>query len=224
MMCPGRQSRDCALDMPADILYTAPCTFPRTKRRSRMKKILSLVAVLSLLTAPALAQDAGKENPTVVIKTNKGEIEAVLYRDKAPITVDNFLQYVEAGFYSGTIFHRVIAKFMIQGGGFNRYYSQKATRPPIKNEAANGLKNERGTLAMARTPAVDSATAQFFINVVDNVPLNHGVRDYGYAVFGKVTKGMDVVDAISNVPTGAQGPFSSDSPRSPVIIESIRLK
>lgn len=189
-----------------------------------MKKILWIVLVLSLLAGPALAQDAGKGNPTIVIKTNKGEIEAVLYRDKSPITVENFLKYVDDGFYSGTIFHRVIAKFMIQGGGFNRYYAQKPTRPPIKNEAANGLKNERGTLAMARTSVVDSATAQFFINVVDNAPLNHGARDYGYAVFGKVTKGMDVVDAISNVPTGAQGPFSSDCPRSPVIIESIRVK
>ncbi len=148
-----------------------------------MKKILWIVLVLSLIAGPALAQDAGKGNPTVVIKTNKGEIEAVLYRDKSPITVENFLKYVDDGFYSGTIFHRVIAKFMIQGGGFNRYYAQKPTRPPIKNEAANGLKNERGTLAMARTSVVDSATAQFFINVVDNAPLNHGARDYGYAVF-----------------------------------------
>ena len=189
-----------------------------------MKKILWIVLVLSLIAGSVLAQDAGKGNPTLVIKTNKGEIEAVLYRDKSPITVENFLKYVDDGFYSGTIFHRVIAKFMIQGGGFNRYYAQKPTRPPIKNEAANGLKNERGTLAMARTSVVDSATAQFFINVVDNEPLNHGARDYGYAVFGKVTKGMDVVDAISNVPTGAQGPFSSDCPRSPVIIESIRVK
>jgi len=189
-----------------------------------MKSILSIAAFLFLLAAPAPAQEAGKGNPTVVIKTSKGEIEAVLYRDKAPVTVDNFLRYVEDGFYSGTIFHRVIPGFMIQGGGFNRYYARKATRPPIRNEAANGLKNERGTLAMARTPAVDSATAQFFINVADNAALNHGVRDYGYAVFGRVTKGMDVVDAISNVPTGAQGPFSSDCPRSPVIIESIRLK
>jgi len=212
------------LDNPADILYTSPCTFPFVKRRPRMKKILWTVAVLTLLAVPASAQDAGKGNPTVVIKTSKGEIEAVLYRDKAPITVDNFLKYVEDGFYSGTIFHRVIAGFMIQGGGFNRYYTQRPTRPPIKNEAANGLKNERGTLAMARTSDVDSATSQFFINVVDNVPLNHGVRDYGYAVFGRVTKGMDVVDAIASVATGPQGPFSSDVPRTAVVIESIRVK
>lgn len=189
-----------------------------------MKKLLWIVMLLVCFAAPALAQDAGRGNPTVVIKTNKGEIEAVLYRDKAPITVGNFMKYVDDGFYSGTIFHRVIAGFMIQGGGFNRYYTQKPTRPPIKNEAANGLKNERGTLAMARTPAVDSATSQFFINLENNVPLNHGVRDYGYAVFGRVTRGMDVVDAIAAVPTGAHGPFSSDCPRSPVIIESIRVK
>ena len=172
-----------------------------------MKKFLWIVLMLSLCAGPALAQDAGKDNPTVVIKTSKGEIEAALYRDKAPITVDNFMKYVEAGFYTGTIFHRVICDFMIQGGGFNRYFTQKPTRPPIKNEAANGLKNERGTLAMARTSVVDSATAQFFINLKDNAGLNHSSRDYGYAVFGKVTKGMDVVDAIARVQTGPQGPF-----------------
>lgn len=189
-----------------------------------MKKWIWILLLLSLVAGPALAQEAGKENPTVVIKTSKGEIEAVLYRDKAPVTVDNFMKYVEAGFYTGTIFHRVIPDFMIQGGGFNRYFTQKPTRPPIKNEAANGLKNERGTLAMARTSVVDSATAQFFINLKDNAPLNHGVRDYGYAVFGKVTRGMNVVDAIAAVPTGPQGPFSSDVPRDAVIIESIRVK
>jgi len=189
-----------------------------------MKKLLLIVLMLSLCTGQALAQDAGKDNPTVVIKTNKGVIEAVLFKDKSPITVDNFLKYVEAGFYNGTIFHRVIWGFMIQGGGFDRYFIQKPTRPPIKNEAANGLKNDRGTLAMARTSAVDSATAQFFINLKDNTALNHSTRDYGYAVFGKVTNGMDVVDAIANVQTGRQGPFSSDCPRESVIIESIRVK
>jgi len=189
-----------------------------------MKKWLWIVLLLPLCAGPALAQDAGKGNPTVVIQTSKGVIEAVLYRDKAPITVDNFMKYVETGFYTGTIFHRVISGFMIQGGGFNRYLTQKPTRPPIKNEAANGLKNERGTMAMARTSVVDSATAQFFINVSDNKDLNHGVRDYGYAVFGKVTNGMDVVDAIAAVPTGPKGPFSSDVPRDLVIIESIRVK
>jgi peptidyl-prolyl cis-trans isomerase A (cyclophilin A) len=189
-----------------------------------MKKLIWIVLLLSLCAGPAFAQDAGKGNPTVVIKTSKGVIEAVLFKDKAPITVDNFMKYVDSAFYTGTIFHRVISGFMIQGGGFDRYFTQKPTRPPIKNEAANGLKNERGTLAMARTPAVDSATAQFFINLKNNAMLDHGSRDYGYAVFGKVTKGMDVVDAIASVQTGPQGPFDSDVPRTAVIIESVRVK
>ncbi len=189
-----------------------------------MKKFLWIVLMLSLCAGPAFAQEAGKGNPTVVIKTSKGVIEAVLFRDKAPITVDNFMKYVDSAFYTGTIFHRVISGFMIQGGGFDRYFIQKPTRPPIKNEAANGLKNERGTLAMARTPAVDSATAQFFINLKNNTMLDHGARDYGYAVFGKVTKGMEVVDAIASVQTGPQGPFDSDVPRTAVIIESIRVQ
>ena len=194
------------------------------ERSEHMKKFLWIVLMLSLCAGPAFAQEAGKGNPTVVIKTSKGVIEAVLYKDKAPITVDNFIKYVDSAFYTGTIFHRVISGFMIQGGGFDRYFTKKPTRPPIKNEAANGLKNERGTLAMARTPAVDSATAQFFINLDNNTALNHGVRDYGYAVFGKVTKGMEVVDAIASVQTGPQGPFDSDVPRTAVIIESIRVK
>ena len=189
-----------------------------------MKKLFWIVLMLSLCASPALAQSTGKGNPTVVIKTSKGVIEAVLYKDKAPITVENFLKYVDAGFYNGTIFHRVIWGFMIQGGGFDRYFIQKPTRPPIKNEAANGLKNERGTLAMARTSAVDSATAQFFINLKNNTSLDHSTGNYGYAVFGKVTQGMDVVDAIASVQTGPQGPFASDSPRDTVMIESIRVK
>jgi peptidyl-prolyl cis-trans isomerase A (cyclophilin A) len=189
-----------------------------------MNKLIWIVLLLSLCAGPAFAQDVSKGNPTVVIKTSKGVIEAVLFKDKAPITVDNFMKYVDSAFYTGTIFHRVISGFMIQGGGFDRYFTQKPTRPPIKNEAANGLKNERGTLAMARTPAVDSATAQFFINLKNNAMLDHGSRDYGYAVFGKVTKGMDVVDAIASVQTGPQGPFDSDVPRTAVIIESVRVK
>ncbi|HOD36687.1 MAG TPA: peptidylprolyl isomerase [Syntrophales bacterium] len=189
-----------------------------------MKKLLCVVMVLFMSSGLSVAQDAGRGNPTVVIKTNKGVIEAVLFRDKAPITVENFIKYAEAKFYDGTIFHRVIKNFMIQGGGYDRNLKEKATRAPIKNEAANGLKNDRGTLAMARTSVVDSATAQFFINHKDNVRLNHGIRDYGYAVFGKVTKGMDVVDAIASVPTGPKGPFTSDCPREAVVIESIRIK
>jgi len=179
---------------------------------------------LFLCTGLAVAKDTGKGNPTIVIKTNKGVIEAVLFRDKAPITVENFIKYTEARFYDGTVFHRVIKNFMIQGGGYDQNLSEKTTRAPIKNEAANGLKNERGTLAMARTSVVDSATSQFFINLKDNVRLNHGVRDFGYAVFGKVTRGVEVVDAIASVPTGPKGPFTSDCPREAVVIESIRIK
>jgi len=189
-----------------------------------LKKLLCIAMTLFLCTGLAVAKDTGKGNPTIVIKTNKGVIEAVLFRDKAPITVENFIKYTEARFYDGTVFHRVIKNFMIQGGGYDQNLSEKTTRAPIKNEAANGLKNERGTLAMARTSVVDSATSQFFINLKDNVRLNHGVRDFGYAVFGKVTRGVEVVDAIASVPTGPKGPFTSDCPREAVVIESIRIK
>jgi len=189
-----------------------------------MKKLIWIVLLLSLCAGPALAQDVSKGNSTIVIKTSKGVIEAVLFRDRAPISVENFIKYIEARHYDVTVFHRVIKNFMIQGGGFDQNLSQKTTRAPIKNEADNGLKNERGTLAMARTQAVDSATSEFFISLKDNVFLDHGFRDFGYAVFGKVTKGMDVVDAIASVPTGSKGPFPSDCPREAVIIESIRIK
>ena len=187
------------------------------------KWVLSLIALL-LAAGPALAQGEGKGNPTVVIKTSKGVIEAVLFKDKAPVTVENFLKYAEERHYDGTIFHRVIRNFMIQGGGFDQRLSERPIRAPIRNEAGNGLKNERGTLAMARTAVTDSATSQFFINLKDNEFLNHGVRDFGYAVFGRVTAGMEIVDAIGRVPTGPLGPFRSDVPRDPVIIESIRVK
>jgi peptidyl-prolyl cis-trans isomerase A (cyclophilin A) len=163
-------------------------------------------------------------NPTVVIKTSLGKIEVVLYKDKAPISVDNFLQYVKDKTYAGTIFHRVIPNFMIQGGGFDAKFQRRTTRAPIKNEADNGLKNKRGTLAMARTGEVNSATNQFFINLKDNTFLDHGVRDFGYAIFGKVTKGMKVVDAIAKVKTGARGPFGQNCPLQDVSIESITLK
>jgi len=141
----------------------------------------------------------------ITIKTNHGDIKVELFDEKAPITCENFRQYVADGFFDGTIFHRVIPNFMIQGGGMEADMSQKKTRAPIKNEADNGETNRRGTLAMARTMDVNSATAQFFINLRDNDFLNHGTRDFGYAVFGKVVDGMDVVDAIAAVPTGNQG-------------------
>ena len=141
----------------------------------------------------------------ITIKTNHGDIKVELFDEKAPITCENFRQYVTDGHFAGTIFHRVIPNFMIQGGGFDADMHQKPTRDPIKNEADNGESNKRGTLAMARTMAVDSATAQFFINLKDNDFLDHGTRDFGYAVFGQVSGGMDVVDTIAGVKTGNHG-------------------
>ena len=137
----------------------------------------------------------------VLISTSLGDIKLELYEEQAPITVANFLSYVEEGFYDGTIFHRVINNFMIQGGGITADMKQKPTKDPIKNEADNGLKNDRGTVAMARTAVVDSATSQFFINHRDNSFLDHGARDFGYAVFGKVVEGIEVVDKIATVQT-----------------------
>ena len=194
-----------------------------------MKRLTIALALAASVLFAGTALGAGKKaakkgNPTVVIKTSLGTIEAVLYQDKAPISVENFLAYVKDKHYDGTIFHRVIPNFMIQGGGFTSKFSQKKTRDPIKNEAKNGLKNERGTFAMARTGQVDSATCQFFINLKHSKFLDHGVRDYGYTVFGKVTKGLDVVDKIAAVQTGSKGPFSRDCPKEDVIIKSIRVK
>lgn len=153
----------------------------------------------------------------ITIKTNHGDIGVELFEDKAPITCENFLQYVRDGHFADTIFHRVIPNFMIQGGGMDESMQSKPTRDPIKNEADNGESNARGTLAMARTGVVDSATSQFFINLRDNDFLNHGTRDFGYAVFGKVTSGMDVVDAISGVTTGNRAGHQ-DVPVEPVTI------
>ena len=172
---------------------------------------------------PARSKPAGAPNAIVVIETSLGDVKAELYADKAPITVKNFLSYVQKGHYNGTIFHRVIPGFMIQGGGFEMDGTEKPTDPPIKNESGNGLRNERGTLAMARTSAPDSAAAQFFINVVDNRSLDKdGARDgVGYAVFGKVTDGMDVVDKIKLVQTATKNDMA-DWPVQPVVIKTIR--
>ena len=161
-------------------------------------------------------------NPMVIVFTSMGDIKIELYKDKAPITVENFLSYVSDKFYDGTIFHRVIPGFMIQGGGFTSDMNQKPAKPPIKNEADNGLRNERGTIAMARTNVVDSATSQFFINQVDNDFLNNGGGDFGYAVFGKVVEGMDVVDKISAVKTGSKG-MNRDVPLETVVVESVKV-
>lgn len=144
-------------------------------------------------------------NPKVEMKTSYGDMTIELYEDKAPISVKNFLSYVEEGYYDNLIFHRVIPNFMIQGGGFDEKMKEKGTRDPIKNEAKNGLKNTRGTLAMARTSVVDSATSQFFINVASNDFLNNGARDFGYAVFGCVVEGDDVIDKIAAVKTSRSG-------------------
>jgi len=185
-----------------------------------MKKLFCLVCAL-LFSASAFAA-----NPEVEIKTSIGSIMVELYPEKAPKTVENFLHYVKSGFYKDSIFHRVIAGFMIQGGGFSKAMEQKPTRDPVGIESSNGLKNDTGTIAMARTQDPNSATSQFFINLADNAFLNYSaptVRGYGYTVFGKVIKGMDVVENIARVPTGAGGAFPRDVPQQQVVIEHIRV-
>lgn len=168
-------------------------------------------------------QDA--KNPVVLIKTSKGDITIELFKNEAPITVNNFLGYVNAKFYDNTIFHRVIKDFMIQGGGFTQDMTQKPTLPPIKNEAANKILNAKGTIAMARTPIVDSASSQFFINLKDNPFLDHrdeSEQGYGYCVFGKVIKGMEVVEKIGRLATTDKG-HHKNVPATPVIIKSVSL-
>ena len=158
----------------------------------------------------------------ITIKTSHGDISVELFEEKAPISCENFRQYITDGHFTDTIFHRVIPNFMIQCGGMDENMSSKTTREPIKNEADNGEQNVRGTLAMARTGVVDSATSQFFINISDNDFLNHGGRDFGYAVFGRVNDGMDVVDAIAAVPTGSRG-GSQDVPLDTVTILEVTI-
>jgi peptidylprolyl isomerase/peptidyl-prolyl cis-trans isomerase B (cyclophilin B) len=178
--------------------------------------------VQTVSTAPAAGQPA---NPRVLIETGKGNITLELFARNAPVSVENFLGYVKAGSYDGLVFHRVIPGFMIQGGGMLPDMSEKPKGTPIKNEANNGLKNLRGTLAMARTGEPHSATSQFFINVADNYALNHrgeSFEGWGYAVFGKVTGGMDVVDAIAAVPRGNRG-MHQDVPREPVVMKRVSL-
>jgi peptidyl-prolyl cis-trans isomerase A (cyclophilin A) len=190
------------------------------KRRYVLSALMGLWLLVSLMLPYGAVAES---NPKVAIDTSHGKIVAELLPDKAPVSVKNFLDYVADGTYNGTIFHRIIPTFMIQGGGFTPDMSKKPTKAPIKNEATNGLSNERGTLAMARTNVVDSATNQFFINVVDNVGLDYkNPNDYGYAVFGKVIEGMEVVDKIKAVPTTTKG-FLRDVPVEPVIINSISL-
>jgi peptidyl-prolyl cis-trans isomerase A (cyclophilin A) len=178
---------------------------------------------LALLTATTFSLGAYAANTLVEMKTSMGNIEIELFNDKAPISAKNFEDYAKANFYNGTIFHRVIPGFMIQGGGMDANMVEKQTKAPIQNESSNGLKNSRGTLAMARTNNPNSATSQFFINVADNDFLNKGAMNAGYAVFGKVTKGMDVVDKIVKVPTGSYG-MHQDVPKQPVKILSVSIK
>jgi len=187
----------------------------------RLLRLAAASIVAALLASPVHAT-----NPQVELKTTAGTLVIELYADKAPKTVENFLRYVNDGFYKGTIFHRVIPGFMIQGGGFTPDYKQKTTREPVTNEAANGLLNTAGTLAMARTTDPHSATAQFFINVADNPFLDYKApnqRGYGYCVFGKVIKGMEVAQKIVAVPTGPSGPFQSDVPQTAIVIEDARV-
>ena len=193
-----------------------------------MKQLLSFFTVMTLSLSVAMAQQ-GIDNPQVTLHTNKGDIRLELYPQEAPVSVANFLQYANDGFYDGTVFHRIISHFMIQGGGMTLAEDEdevrmvpKPTREPIVNEADNGLKNERGTVAMARTNEVNSASSQFFINVEINGSLDHSgkenSRSWGYAVFGRVIDGMDVVDDIRFVETGP-----GDVPNEPVIIESVEV-
>ena len=182
---------------------------------------LATIICLSIASSICLA-----EAPRVVLSTTQGDMIIELADDRAPETVDNFLKYVEEGFYDGTIFHRVIEGFMIQGGGFDEKYIRKATRSTIANEASNGLRNQRYTISMARTNAPHSATSQFFINADDNSNLDHSSptpRGWGYAVFGRVIDGQDIVDKISQVPTGPGGPFSRDAPREQIVINEIAI-
>jgi len=183
----------------------------------RITLIIALVVTGTLTVSRAVRAQDLADTPKVIFSTTLGNFMIELYPGKAPITVKNFLAYVDAGYFDNTIFHRVIPGFMIQGGGFTEQMQKKPTNPPIKNEAKNGLKNKRGTLSMARTGVVDSATAQFFINLKDNVFLDHGTRDFGYAVFARVIAGMEVIDMIAAVPTG-----SKDVPKTPVVIKSAR--
>ncbi|TKI04997.1 peptidylprolyl isomerase A [Martelella alba] len=187
-----------------------------------LKQKLATAALFFCLAASSSPALAASQDIHVLLTTTAGKIELALDKQKAPVTVSNFVEYVNSGFYNNTTFHRVIPGFMIQGGGFDKDLQQKPTRDPIKNEADNGLRNLRGTVAMARTSDKDSATSQFFINVADNAFLDHGQRDFGYAVFGKVIKGMDVADKISQVPTKNIGPYQN-VPVKPIIILSAKV-
>ena len=187
-----------------------------------MRPILSALA-LSLVAAPAGADDPGTKAPKVELVTTHGAMVLELDPVKAPVTTENFLRYVRDGHYDGLIFHRVIPGFMIQAGGYDTGYAERETRAPIENESRNGLSNERGTIAMARTNDPNSASAQFFINLVDNARLDGAPGRWGYAVFGRLTEGFDTLDKIGAVATGRGGPFPTDVPQAPVVIQKARV-
>ena len=190
-----------------------------------ISKIVTPIVSFTLFSLMCLQLNSAHANPKVLMETSKGDITIELYENEAPRTVKNFLSYASEGFYNNLIFHRVIKDFMIQGGGMDSEMRQKDPKPPIKNEARRGLGNNRGTIAMARTNVVDSATAQFFINVKDNDFLNHTdktARGFGYAVFGEVIKGMDVVDSIARVKTGIFNGFR-DVPKEPILIKNVSI-
>lgn len=179
--------------------------------------LTALTVLFSLTSSVAAAADA----PRVRMQTNKGTVIIELDPNRAPLSVANFLEYVRSGHYQGTIFHRVIANFVVQGGGYDEKTAEKPTRTPVPNEAGNGLSNKRGTIAMARTGDPHSGTSQFYINLADNVTLDPQVSRWGYAVFGRVVEGMEVVDAIAGVETGEMGTFRSDAPLKPIVIQKM---
>ena len=191
-----------------------------------MPILFALFGLLLQTPAPAAPLQPAAGNPVVVIETSAGPITVELYKDRAPVSVENFLQYARDGHYDGTIFHRVVAGYVIQGGGYRADMSEKDTRPPIQNEATNGLSNRRGTLAMARLRSARSATAQFYFNLADNAALDHrgfAPDDFGYAVFGRVLSGLDVIDAIGATKTASRGGMD-DVPVTPVVIKSVTEK
>ena len=182
-----------------------------------MKTRLAATLVAAAMCMPAWAQQKVK------LATSMGDIVIELDAAKAPKSVDNFVQYVKAGHYDGTIFHRVIGNFVVQGGGYQPNGTEKPTRPPVVNESGNGLSNRRGTVAMARTDDPHSATSQFYVNLTDNLALDPSPARWGYAVIGRVVEGMDVIDRIASVPTGEQGPFTDDAPLEPILVQSARV-
>lgn len=200
----------------ATFLVQNPAAPPATQGKTRVQ--------VPPLQAPAPTPAPG--NPVVVISTTMGDIAVELFKDRAPVSVENFLRYAAEGFYEGTIFHRVKPGYVVQGGGYTAEMVEKTTRPPILNEATNGLKNTRGTVAMARTRALRSATSQFYVNIANNTELDHrgySPEDFGYAVFGRVLSGMDVVDKIAATPTGSSGPHD-DVPLTPIVIQKVTVR